>query len=484
MRHVVRQGGNLKPLTEAGMQTIHMHVMDILANIGFSEAPSELIDLVVSNGGTLTDKNRLCFPTNLVEKALGGLNRDFALHGRDPQHQLTFNSQNVYTGTGGASPQVIDLHTSEYRKSTLSDLYDFARLVDTLPHVHFFSRTVVANDIPDPFLLDINTAYASLAGTNKHVMVSASNERSVEAIARMCFQIAGSKQAFIAQPFLSLNINHVVSPLRFSAEACEVLVAAAKFGIPTQVNTFSQMGASTPVTIAGCIAQTIAETIAGVVIAWLANSDVKAIFGPRPMVTDLRTGGMAGGCGEQALLTAAATQMSLFYQFPCSTIAGATDSKIPDAQSGFEKALAVGMAAQSGANLVTQSCGTHAGLMACSLESLVIDNEMLGSIHGSLASIDTSSDALNTDMIQSAVTEDGHYLGQPETFARMETDFIYPSIANRQDHEAWAIAGKPDIRTLARTRVESILNEHNTHYIEAGVAADIQNEFDIRLVNK
>ena len=40
------------------------------------------------------------------------------------------------------------------------------------------------------------------------------------------------------------------------------------------------------------------------------------------MITDLRTGGMAGGSGEQALLTAAAIQMARFYQLSSSTIAG------------------------------------------------------------------------------------------------------------------------------------------------------------------
>ena len=56
-------------------------------------------------------------------------------------------------------------------------------------------------------------------------------------------------------------------------------------------------------------------------------------------MSDLRTGAMSGGSGEQALLSAACAQMATFYDLPNSVPAGMTDSKLPDAQSGGEKAL-------------------------------------------------------------------------------------------------------------------------------------------------
>ena len=78
--------------------------------------------------------------------------------------------------------------------------------------------------------LDINTAFASLASTSKHVIVSASQPEHVREIAEMCYLIAGSEEAFRQRPFLSLNVNHVVPPLRLHAESCEVMVEAARAG--------------------------------------------------------------------------------------------------------------------------------------------------------------------------------------------------------------------------------------------------------------
>ena len=158
-----------------------------------------------------------------------------------------------------------------YRESTLGDLYDAARLVDSLEHLHFFSRSLVARDMPDLHSLDINTAYACLAGTSKHVFTSASLAAHVGEIADICFTIAGSREAFLQRPFLSLNINPPVPPMRFDADSCEVLAEAARLGIPVHSNTFGQMGASSPVTIAGTVAQTIAETLSGMIFAWLVN---------------------------------------------------------------------------------------------------------------------------------------------------------------------------------------------------------------------
>jgi trimethylamine--corrinoid protein Co-methyltransferase len=320
-QRIIGTGGNLTPLDERGIAAIHAAALELLASTGISEAPSSAVKLVTDAGGRLDDAGRLLFPEKLVEAALAGLQRDFTLYGRAADTDLVLAPGAVHVGTGGASPQLFDMQLGRYRDSCLADLYDAARLVDRLTHIHFFSRPLVARDMPDQQRLDVNTAYASLAGTTKHVFVSAGNAQSVADIARLCYRLAGSEAAFRERPFLSLLVNHAVPPMRFDTESVEILQAAVRHGIPMSINTFGQLGASSPVTIAGCVAQTTAETLAGMVIAWLVDEEARAVFGPRPMITDLRTGAMAGGSGEQALLTATAMQMARHYGLPSSTIA-------------------------------------------------------------------------------------------------------------------------------------------------------------------
>ena len=474
-------GGRLNILSDADMASIHAASLELLETFGMSDAPDTVADLVCAAGGAVTDEGRLTFPAALVDRALKGLCPDVTLFGREPRHDLRLDATSVHLGSGGAAPMILDMESGRYRPSTLADLYDAARLVDALPHVAFFARSLVARDMEDDRLLDVNTCYAALAGTRKHVIVSATAADHVDDIAAMCHLVAGGRDAFAARPFLSLNINHVAPPMRFSQDAAEVLAAAARAGIPCMVNTFGQLGASSPVTVAGCLAQSNAETLAGMVVAWLANPDTPAIYGARPMVTDLRSGGMAGGSGEQALLTAAASQMARFYGLANSTIAGATDSKTADAQSGYEKALSVTMAAQAGANLITQTAGMQAGLMGASLEAYVIDNDMLGAIRRSLAPVEVNAETLNPQMIANTIRSEGHFLGHPQTFGRMKSDFLYPDLADRRPIEDWEASGGPDIRDRAKEIATTILETHFPPVLEDEIDAALRREFDIRL---
>jgi|GEM_PF-3136927 len=200
------EGGRYRPLSQIDEQQIDFAIRTLLATVGLSEAPPIVIETVTARGGKVTEDGRLTFPEKLFDEALTGFVRNFTLHGQKSGHELNLSGKRVHMGTGGAAPQIIDLETGQYRDSTLRDLYDAARLVDTLENVHFFSRSLVARDMPDEFLLDINTAYASLAGTAKHVCTSATFSAHVQAIADICYTIAGSREAFEARPFCALPV--------------------------------------------------------------------------------------------------------------------------------------------------------------------------------------------------------------------------------------------------------------------------------------
>ena len=182
-KRIIGFGRGNGPLHDNDMVAIHEAALTVLANTGLGEASSIVVDLVVAAGGQIDSRGRLLFPPDLVTAALAGLRRDITLYGRAGDHDMTLSSGAVYVGTGGASPLIFDAGLGKYRESNLVDLYDAARLVDRLDHVHFFSRPVVARDMPDARHLDVNTAFACLAGTAKHIFTSASSPESVRDIA-------------------------------------------------------------------------------------------------------------------------------------------------------------------------------------------------------------------------------------------------------------------------------------------------------------
>ena len=307
------------------------------------------------------------------------------------------------------------------------------------------------------------------------------SHKTVKPLAEVCYLIAGGEDAFRRSPFLSLNINFIIPPLRLDAEACEVMRESVKYGIHVMANVFGQRGASSPVSIVGSVCQTIAEALSGLLICWLLDPDSKVICGPRAMVTDLRTGGMAGGSGEQAQTTSLLSQMMHYYKIPNSSIAGASDSNIPDYQAGYEKALSIATSAQSGANLITQASGMLSGLMGVSLESFVLDNELCGSVLSSMRSMDVTALANDLESIKQVIGRDKHFLGESDTLKRMHTDFNYPISAKRLSPEIWMQEKDNTMLNETNKNLEELLSGNFQSHLSQQTLKKIEADFDIKL---
>ena len=454
------EGGRFRPLSTAEEAEVDETVLTLLERLGLSQATDSMVEKVTVAGGRLTADGRLLFPRELVLSTIAGARRDIVLYGQRPGLELDLSGARVHMSSGGGAPGVFDLETGDYRDGTARDLYDAARLVDAMEHIHHFSRSIVARDARDNLELDINTAYACLAGTSKHVSVSVTEPQNVTEIADLCYTVAGTEAAFRTRPFLTVMVCHVVPPMRFAEEACETLEAAIRAGFPVQIISAGQAGATSPATIAGSLVQAVAETLAGLVFARLVDPNVAAIFAPKPLVADLRTGAMCGGGGEQAILMAAAAQMGRYYGLPTSSIAGITDAKLADAQHGAEKTLAVSLAAHAGSNLVTQACGMQASLLGVSLEAYVADNDMLGNILRTVRGVEVSAENMAADVIAEVCRGEGHYLGHAQTLARMKSDYVYPALGDRRPPRDWQADGATDMLTRARAHAKELLATH------------------------
>lgn len=474
-------GGRFRPLSDDEVALVEETALSLLETLGLSQAIPSMVDRVTAAGGTLTGDGRLLFPKALVQETITGARRGLTLCGQDPEQDLRIEGRRVHMSTGGAAPGVFDLETEAYRDSSLADLYDAARIIDRMENIHHFSRSVVARDIADNAVMDLNTAYACLLGTSKHVSISITEPGNVPDIADLCYRIAGGEAAFRARPFMTVMVCHVVPPMRFAEEACEVLEAAILAGFPVQLISAGQAGATSPATIAGSLVQAVAETLAGLVFARLVDPEARAIFAPKPLVADLRTGAMCGGGGEQAILMAAAAQMGRYWDLPTSSIAGITDAKTLDAQYGSEKALAVAMAAHAGSNLVTQAAGMMSSLLGVSHAAYVADNDMLGNILRTIRGIEATPENIAADVIAGVCRGEGHYLGQQHTFERMKSDYFYPHIGDRRAPRDWEADGALTVADRARDEAREILATHYPTHISDDTDRDVRTRFDIRL---
>ena len=157
-------------------------------------------------------------------------------------------------------------------------------------------------------------------------------------------------------------------------------LAAIDVGMPINAIIAAQAGATAPAPPGSMLVQTVAETLAGLIMVNLFAPGYPVIFSNWPFVSDLRTGAFSGSGGEISVLNAAAAQMAHFYDLPAGVSASMADSKVPDAQAGYEKGISTLAAGLSGANLVYESAGMFASLLGASFEGMVIDDEMLSNV--------------------------------------------------------------------------------------------------------
>ena len=474
--------GRFQPLSQEEVLRIHEAAMETLETIGFANSLPSCVDLVTAAGGSLTSDGRLLMPRALVEDALEKAAKNITLYAQNPRFDLDLSDSRTYFGTAGAAVHVVDTVKREYRESTAQDLYDAARIVDQMEHIHFFQRSMVLRDIENPAEMDFNTCYASIAGTRKHVGTSFVDPAHAHQAIDMLEMVAGGEQAWRERPFVSLSCCFVVPPMRFAEDACRVLEVCVERGMPILLLAAGQAGATSPASLAGAVVQEVAEVLGGFVYVNLLKPGHPAIFGTWPFVSDLRTGAMSGGSGEQAVLMAACGQMGRFYGLPTGIAAGMADAKLPDAQSGYEKSYTNTLAGHSGANLIYEAAGMQASLLGCCLESYVIDNDMLGAINRTIRGIEVNDISLSVDTIRDVcIGGPNHFLGHDQTMALMQRDYVYPEVGDRLSPKEWNEKGRPDLLETARARVAEILSGPRPSHLSPELDQAIRAKFPVRL---
>ena len=474
-------GGSYSPLSPQGEKKIHNAALEALEFIGLADAPQSGIDSMLDAGAVLDDNGRLRFSRSLVEDALASANRNVTLFGRDQKHDLDLSGNRVHFGTAGAAVHIVDVLNNEYRDSKVKDLFDAACIVNELDNIHFLQRPMVCRDIVDNREMDYNTVYACCAGTTKHVGTSFTEPSFVPDVIEMLHTIAGGEKAWRERPFVSNSNCFVVPPMKFATESCQVMEACIQAGMPILLLSAGQAGATAPASIAGTIVQAVAECLAGLVYVHSVKPGHPCIFGTWPFVSDLRTGAMSGGSGEQALLTAGCAQMHRFYDLPGGAAAGIADAKMPDMQAGWEQAMSNVMAGLTGLNMVYEAAGMHASLLGFCLESLILGDDLLGQAMRCVRGIEVTEDNVSLDVIKSTCLDGpGHFLGSEQTLSLMQTEYIYPSLADRTSPKEWVEIGKPNLVQKAIEKKENIL-KNAAKKIDPVIDDKLRSMFNIHL---
>ena len=476
-------GGQYRPLSEEHIKTIHEASLRILEKTGFTfEAGLEdTLDMLKKAGATIDRNNaRIYFPRDLVMEQSSKAPERVVLFSRDGRNDLDLTEHRVHMGTGGAAIRILDLETGESRPSTLKDLYQLGRLVDQLDNIHFFLRPCIPTDIP-PAAYDVNVFYACLKATGKHIMAGVNDVESLHHVLNLASMVAGGVEKLMEKPFISVITSFAISPLKLDTQTTLIMQEAVRNRIPVALSCAPMAGSTSPITMAGTLAQIHAEQLAGIAICQLTNPGSPILYGGIPGMANLRTMGYLGGAVECGMMNAAIHQLSNYIEVPNYNSSGLTDSKIPDIQAGWEKAFTSLLTAMAGSNYVHHAAGMLESMISVAYEQYVIDDEIIGMSCRVLKGIDVDHEHLALEVIDS-VGPGGSFMTSPHTLEHMRDEYFNGNdVSDKKSRQKWEKEGSLNTRERARKKAQEILATHKPEMIPPEIDARIRERFEILL---
>jgi len=452
-------GGSFKPLTEESISRIHQTVMRVIEEVGF-EVNSEAALRLFEQAGARVDreKRRARLPQAKAQELIKTAPAEVRLCGQEEKHDVLLGGNRVYAGTGGTALYIYEPDTKQKRLAALEDLKRIAKLVDRLDNIHLFMLPTYPNELPIE-QVDVNRFFAGLDNTTKHVMGGVYTLDGVKQVIRMAEMTAGSAEKLRRRPLISM-IACSISPLKMDAQYGDFVIEIARSGIPLVCPAEPLCGATSPVTLAGNLVIQTADSLMGVMLTQIVKPGTPVIFGSVATSTDLRDLKYLAGSVEMGLLNAAGAQMAQFYQLPFYATGGMTDSKVLDAQSGYESAITNLLCALAGANFIHDAAGLMEFALTACYEKFVIDNEILGMVMRAVDGIKVNDDTLAFDLIKE-VGPGGNFVAVKHTRRFMRSEHYQPFLTDRSSREEWEAEGRKVIWQKAGEIAQRLIVEHS-----------------------
>ena len=413
-------GFGLGAFSRDELDTIHYATLQIFQDTGIKVMNEEALE-IFHGGGCSVERFKgygiVKIPSYVVEECAFWAPRSIVYDGRDPNKDYVAEPNRVGFTTFGGCINVIDPHTREIRRATKKDCGEIARVCDYLDEICVATRSVNSTDVPAE-ALSVHNLDALLRNTGKHIFLGIDSPRSLAVMIELASAAAGGRDNFIKRPNFTPSICPL-SPLILPDNACKVIMSSARSGLGVLVLPMALSGGTSSATLAGTLVTHNTEVLSGIVLAQLTKKGVPCTYGSTSTILDLRFGTSSIGSPEYGMINAAIAKLAQYYRLPSYVGGGASDSKIPDIQSGYEFALSATLSALAGGNIVFGSGVLEQGL-TIDYAKLVMDAEMIRMIQVAIGGIEISDDKLAMDVIHE-VGPGGAYISHEHSLRSMRS---------------------------------------------------------------
>ncbi len=460
-------------LTEEQVERIHEASLEILEEVGLKVRYEPAREIFKRHGCVVEDE-RVRFPRAVVEKYRKMYPPSFTFYARDPKFDKTIPRDSPVIVTASSAPDIIDPLTGQERRAESSDIARIAHLINELPGYDIFSISTLADDAPAG-QFTISRLYPALKYCLKPIRVTTTDRKDADSIMKMAYMVAGGEEAYKEHPFLTHHYCPVVSPLTMDNLSTEMVMYYSKEGLPVYPTIVPNAGLTSPMSMAGTLAQGNAEFLAAATLMQMVKEGTPLIYATLATVADMRTGAYTSGGIECGMLHMAFAQIAHFYNVPCGGYIGLTNSKLNDAQAGYETGMSAMGGLVSGMDMFNIG-GLIDALKTFDFAKAVIDDEVAQMMKRVKRGVNFSDEDLALDLIKQ-VGPGGSYIVAKHTISRMKTEAVMTKMADRDPRTIWEKKGATDIQTRAMKKVKEIMKSNTTSLLSPEADEKLRAEF-------
>ena len=466
--------GILRPkvqvLDEDYKNKIYTEAKEILKNLGIFLENDDAKELF-NNEGITHEGSRYFIPSDLVEKCLKTVPHEIKLFDREGKEHISLTGDNVHFDPGSAAILYFDETTGEIRNAVKEDFVRFSKVVEHLKYIDAQSTALIYQDVPKE-AQDWHRLSTALTNCYKPVVTGTFRKESFSIMKELLVSCRLSEDDLARKP-LAIFDACPSPPLKWSDLTTQSLIDAAGSMIPSEFVSMPLAGASAPMSLIGSITQHCAECLAGVVIGQLAKTGAPLIWGGSPAILDMKQGTTPMGAIETMMINLGDVEMGKFLKMPTHAYMGLSDSKVPDAQSGFEAGMGALLAGLAGVNMVS-GVGMLDFESTQSIEKLIIDNEIVGMVKRLLRGVEDHGTPFASDILKDYdATEE--LLSHPTTLKLFRKElFMAGPVIDRMSRDMWIAAGAKSARKRAREEALKLINKGSLKPIDDNLAKELE----------
>ncbi|MBT8372287.1 MAG: trimethylamine methyltransferase [Desulfobacterales bacterium] len=457
-------------LSREDKEKIHQAVVDILSDIGMKIFHDEALELLKEAGCFVDDNQLVKIPGELVLQAIENAPNNVVIYDREGSQAMDLGGHRSYFGTGSDLIFSLDSQTMKRHRCILDDVARAAKVADALPNIDFIMSFAHPSDFP-PRQAYLRSFQTMAAHSTKPMVCTAENRRDLSEMWEIARILRNGENELETKP-LAIYYGEPVSPLQFPFESVDKLLFCAEKSFPAIYSPAPIAGSTAPMTIAGHVAQGLAECFCGLVIHQLKGKGAPFIMGMGPAVLDMSTAQCSYNAPEYLLAYLTLVEMSHYYNLPNWGYAGTSDSQIPDEQATFEAGLLTFLSALAGSNL-NHDVGYLDFGRTGSLDMIVLLDEVIDQVRRICRGIPVNNDMLAIDVIREVSTS-GDFLSHRHTLEHLMSTQWRPKLINRTGYDKWHSSGGTSLMGRTQEKLQLILQEHQPVPISAAQARAIQ----------